>query len=684
MRLPGALLIMLLITTCGCGDDDITGEPSIAEAVPGTKAQFDLDADLDDPTQFYNLPYPSDLRLDAGGRTDLTGFPAPARNLVLQPVLQIAGGRRGFPSTAAAYFRFDAPILPRRIEDRLAASRDAPVLLIDVDPTSPERGRLWPTIATTLEPDLYTPANLLAVAAWPGTVLRSNRQYAFVLLRALADASGSPLGVPLSLAQLRAGDTPAGRRGAAARALYAPLWETLGNLDIRAADVAAATVFTTGDAVAELATLSSALVDRHRAVIETLALDPTDGDTHPRFCELRGQVRLPQFQRGEPPYNREGAFVLAADGVPIAQRDELVPFRLTIPRTPMPAGGYPLVMYFHGSGGLSSQVVDRGKVTVPGEQPRKGEGPAHVLAAFGFATVGAALPLNPERLPGAEPRAYLNLRNLAAYPFTFAQGTIEQRLFLRALGELAIAPQLIAGCNGATLPPGESDYRIRIAPTFVMGQSLGAQYATMVSAVEPLVSAVAPTGSGGLWSLVVIEAADTSSLIGLLLGTTAPLTHLHPGLQVVQTAFEPAEPLVFAARLAIHPLPGHPARSIYQPVGLGDPDFPTPVYDAMALALGTQQAGEVLWPEMQLALGVDGRAGLAPYPVRNNLRSLDGRPYTGVVAQYAADGILDAHHIFAQLDAVKVQYGCFFATLLETGSAVVPPPTLELDAPCPR
>ena len=49
----------------------------------------------------------------------------------------------------------------------------------------------------------------------------------------------------------------------------------------------------------------------------------------------------------------------------------------------------------------------------------------------------------------------------------------------------------------------------------------------------------------------------------------------------------------------------------------------------------------------------------------------------------AGDGILDAHHIFSQLAAVKYQYGCFFRTAWAVGTAVVPPPW-PLGTPCPE
>jgi hypothetical protein len=293
------------------------------------------------------------------------------------------------------------------------------------------------------------------------------------------------------------------------------------------------------------------------------------------------------------------------------------------------------------------------------------------------------MPLNPERLPGASSRAYRNLLNLAAYPYTFRQGTIEQRLLLDALARLAIAAETLAACPGAG---GDSAVRLRTDAIVAQGQSMGGQYANYFAAIEPRVRAAIPTGSGGLWGLVVLEASvgeiDTRPLVGpVLLGTTAPLTHLHPGLALLETAWEWAETAVYAPRIATRPLPGHPARAIYQPVGLDDPEFPNPIYAAMAVASGTQQAGPPLEPLLPAALAVVGRGAPAAYPARDNVAAADGTPFTGVVAQYAGDGILISHHIAFQLDAVKFQYGCFAASVLLDSAPLVPAPA-PLGSPC--
>jgi hypothetical protein len=621
----------------------------------------------------------------AAGHPRVEGWLTPP-NVPVASLRMLANLRRGWPVTPAGYFRFAAPLAARDLDDWLPTAIDAPVLLVDVDPDSPERGQLHPVVAHTLPSDVYSPDYLLAVAGVPGVILAPRRTYAFVLRRSLGDAAGDLLGVPLAMAQLRAGETPAGERGALAARLYEPLWETLDELGVPRDEVAAATVFTTGDVVADLAELSDALLGRHPVAIEDLAVDPSDGLAHERFCELHGRIRLPQFQRGTPPFNTGGLFEIGADGLPVVQREEDAPLALTIPREPMPPAGYPLVHYFHGTGGLATQVVDRGPVTEPRGVPRAGLGPAHVVAAHGFAAAGSASPLNPERPPFMGGRTYLNLQNLTAYPDTFRQGTIEQRLLLEALSQLEIDPALLAGCAGASLPEGATAFRFDTARTVAMGQSLGGQFVNMVGAVEPRIAAAIPTSSGGHWSRVVLDGeiapgANNQILIGLVLSTNVPLTYLHPGLQLVQLAYEPAEPIVFAPRLARDPLPGHPVRSIYQPIGLDDPGFPNWIYDAMALASGSQQAGEILWTSLQSTLAEEDRAGIAPYPVADNQLSAAGIPYTGVAVQYARDEFLDSHHVFAQLDAVKFQYGCFLATLRDTGVAVVPAPA-PLGSPC--
>src|SRR6185312_10131983 len=239
-------------------------------------------------------------------------------------------------------FHFSAPLAPRDPTVVVPADASQPLLLVDVDPSSPERGALYPVVAGP-------PAADPELAAWK---------------------------------------------------LYQPLWSTLASLGVDASRVAVATVFTTGDVVKDTADLSSKVIAQYHSDVTSLSV-PADG-AEPRFCKVIGKISYPQFQEGTPPFDSDGLFVMGEDGLPVKQRDEVVPIALALPRAPMPEGGYPLIVYFHGSGGLSTDLVDDGPLQSPTDDVGiPGQGPAYVMAPHGFAMAGSALPLNSERVPGA-------------------------------------------------------------------------------------------------------------------------------------------------------------------------------------------------------------------------------------------------------------------------------------------
>lgn len=648
-RAHSSLWIGLLLVLAACSEPD--GPAGASPDAPDapledtTDSADDADGDLSDveadvpdaevgpmgPTRvmlagdgFFDRPWPSDLR-SLDGRPDLTAFPNPLALPLLTDLVATAMDHGGAPQTPVAYFRFTAPLAPRSPDEVVVAGPEAPFLLVRVD-----TGETLPVIAQTLDADPHVPENVLAVGPRPGMVLPPNTQWAFVVRASALDAEGDPLdtedpGVPAEHA----------------------LWQWVDRTQ-----AAAATVFTTGDEAQRLSDLVDAALQEHDPAVGEVALD----ERHDRFCELSTSIRLPQFQKGEPPYDTEGLF---ADGSPPpAQREEVVPITLTVPVGDAPEGGWPLIIYFHGSGGLSSQVVDRGPVLEEGGERTPGRGPAFALSPYGFATAGPALPVNPQRSPGAGRLGYINLANLASYRDTVRQGVIEHRMILRALRSL-----------DAETPCGRVGFNPR--GVGVMGQSQGAFYATIFTALEPLAGATAPTGSGGHWSqqLLLNQNSPLKPLVAALLQTPEEtLTHLHPVLHVLQTAWEVVDPIIYAPRIVRDPLPGRPQAAVYQPVAPGDTFYPTPVFDAMALAYGHRQAGEEVWPSMQEALALRGLDGLLAYPVGDHLS-----PGTSVVVQYEGDGLADPHGIFAQLDAVKTQYACFFWTWWRGQAQVVDP-----------
>ncbi|HSD91031.1 MAG TPA: hypothetical protein VLB44_26090 [Kofleriaceae bacterium] len=613
---------------------------------------------------FWDFPFPSDLRLDAAGAPDLTGFPNPRNVPILTSLLSLVPERRDWPAMSTAYFRFTAPVPAHDLDVVFARG---PAYLIDIDPASPERGELRPVVVKTLSKDSYLASDVVAVAPRPGIVLRPHTTYAYVLAKDFAPGFSRPSAFD-ALAQ--------GGGDSAAKPVYAPLWPALEMAGVAKDDVLVATVFTTGDEIARTRARSEAIRAAYHPTLTNVQL--VGGDTYVNFCRLSAEITMPQFQRGTQPFDSEGRFDLDANDVPAKQGEMTIPVVITLPKLAMPATGWPLYQFFHGSGGVSSGLVDLGHSPTPDDMPEPGKGPGYVVALHGIAAASGAMPINPERLDGASDYAYLNINNLAAFPYTFSQGVFEQRLLLDALLALRVPDSVLAGCTGISSPGGEQFFD----PQKVVagGQSMGGMYTNLVSSVEERYGAIVPTGAGGFWNLMILESEiipGARSLLGTALGVDdAELTFVHPAMNVIALAWEIAEPIGAMARIARYPLPGLAVRNVYEPVGKDDVYFPTTVYDAAALAYGNQQAGMQVWTSMQDALGVDSLRGVLSYPVTANR---DGK--TRVVVQFEGDGIIDPHYIYRQLDAVKHQYGCFLETYLRDGVPTVPAPNL-LGHPC--
>jgi hypothetical protein len=699
MRLPALLLTACALTSaCSSKPKDPTPVPP---APTGTTSAFELDEDLGSSGTFWDFPIPSDLRLSAAGTPDLTGYPNPQRVDLVKNLLVIAQERKGWPMVPTAYFSFSAAVSTQSADAVIAADKASPVLLIDVDPASSDRGQLLPTAAESLVKDGFTSPHLLAVIPYPGVVLHPKRTYAFVVRRSLNDAAGQPLGVPAGLWALAHAQAVTGARAAGATTSYQPLWDTLKTLSIDPETVAAATVFTTGDVVADLAALTDAMKPRYPLTLPQPALPTAPGLTadHEGYCELGINVTYPKFQQGTPPFDTQGTFAPGADGLPTQQGTyDAVPVVLTLPHGEMPAGGYPLVMYFHGSGGVSRATVDRGVAVTHwtdggpvlpdgGFLNTPGLGPAWVVAPYGFATAASALPLNPERMhdPNVSETLYLNIANLAAFRDTFRQGVIEQRLLIEALKglqfTLSAADQ--ATCH-VSLPSGQTSFHYNPDQLFAQGQSMGGMYTNLIGATEPRVKAAVPTGAGGFWQLFITTSPQVPQVLlpGLLgTGGSADLKFTHPALSLLEMAWEPAEPFVYMPRLAKRPLAGHPVRPIYEPVGTHDSYFPEVLYTAIALSYGHKEAGTVIWPEMQERLKLGGLDGLTPFPVTDELTSETGAKYTGAILQYADPTGYDGHALYSQVPEVQHQYGCFLSTFLKTGHATIVAPG-PVGSPC--
>ncbi|MGZ3424228.1 MAG: hypothetical protein ACXVEE_40585, partial [Polyangiales bacterium] len=157
------LVFSVLALSCSSKNDDPPASSSGA-----TKASFSLDADFATESGFWDFPWPSDLRLSDKGTPLAGAFPDPLGKPLVQGLRVIAADRRGWGMMPTAYFKFDHAIGARDPFTTIPADLSSPILLVDVDPKSAERGALIPTVASTLAEDDYVPTGALGVAARPG------------------------------------------------------------------------------------------------------------------------------------------------------------------------------------------------------------------------------------------------------------------------------------------------------------------------------------------------------------------------------------------------------------------------------------------------------------------------------------------------------------------------------------
>src|SRR5690349_18242636 len=145
MRWP-VIVVCTLLLGCPPSEPEPSPPPTGPAEVAGTQAHLDFAADLSDPRFFYRFPFPSDLRLTADGTPDLVGFPNLQMVDVVEGLRRTAALHQGFTVIPVGYFEFTGPIGARAEADVIPAQPDSPILLVDVDPDSPERGRLLPVV----------------------------------------------------------------------------------------------------------------------------------------------------------------------------------------------------------------------------------------------------------------------------------------------------------------------------------------------------------------------------------------------------------------------------------------------------------------------------------------------------------------------------------------------------------
>jgi len=632
---------------------------------------------------FWDRPLPSDLRVQDDGTYDVERWPGPWENDLVLMWLRATDRRLtdGWGLSSGGFFRLtgalDAALSDEDTEP--TASLDAPAFLVDVG-DGPSRGTLIPVRTRVVPADLYTPENLLAVLPVFGHLRRETSTYAFVVTDALTDADGEPLGASRAFFDALTGADEADAR---AKENLAPLAAFLDEKEFDLARVACAAVFTTFDPNVTLQKLSRFV---EREPTPSLVEEWTVAEEYESYQVLVAKTSVPVIQSGARPYANagEGAIVWSDDDTPTIVERQDVRLALTIPKSPMPAGGFPLMLYMHGSGGEWYQAIDRGpEPEVPLEEredPPPGTGPSEWVARRGVATLGFDFPLHGDRNSPPDTTGLLlyNLfGNIEATLDNFNVAAMEvshmSRLALAISVDEALAPTLDAG--------GAADGRIFFDPARLtaFGQSMGTTLGVAAATVDPRIQGYVFSGAGGMLIEIAVTAVEPlvlGPLVANFVELEADDLHIdHPLLHTFQALWDLVDPVVKAPYVARRPQGDKHVPHVFMSAGVRDGYFHPRSQAAVATSLGASLVGDEVEPILPASLALDGRE-TASFPLVGNI---EGK--TVGVVQYAAENT-QGHYVLFNRDDARFQYTCFVATVGTVDDVPLAGPA-ALDAACP-
>ena len=550
----------------------------------------------------------------------------------------------GFGLRPLVEFPVDGELDPTSIPARTTTTDVA--ALVDVDPTSPERGRV---LAMDWRYDVKR--SVLAGSPASGVVLREGTRYAAFVTTALRDANGEPL-----------------RAGSFGKLADLDRWRTTAQAiaELDAERIAGIAVFTTQHATAPLVAARDAMstatpptlafddpavifrgtaeLDRvlgvatraaegPRAGLERWGNDNPTGIAHEHVGVIAtGTMTIARFRSDDTKTDLPDDETFRADSSVVAI--EPIPVTFILPAAPPPAAGYPVIVYGHGLGAGRDQLLSF----------------AEPLTKAGFAIVGIDMAGHGSRFDPTDRGANMaiqledfsgepNLRdgfgditgltttfeffegflNVAAVRDTIRQSALDQSRLVQLLRS---APDLSALGANARLDTRRIAY---------LGESFGTVVGTVVAAIEPDVALyVLDVPGGGILDLLLPTSAEIGALalpiVSTIYNPATKLDRWNPLIGLMQAVIDGADPLSYAPhvlrdRFAIGGVELGPRHVIALEV-LGDQVLSNRGTDALAQALGL----DALVPHLDVPEGI----GSVPSPAAGNR---DGQ--TAVLVQYS-------------------------------------------------
>lgn len=547
------------------------------------RAYFEIPGAPDaEEADFFRLPFPNDVRTDDRGRVDVSDFPTPGVNPLVgvDPIaayVKAVDGMQGWGTNSTVTFRFSGPI------DLDSFKTEGGVTWIDItDPADPIRSGV--AYQTTTANSNYVCGNMLSIRRPDGFPMRDGHVYAVILGSTGKSSRGVAIERAPNFDALLEDSAPANAVLAKAHAKYAPLRAYMAAQNISADDILVATVLTVGPSRKPMTDLAETIADLEPPTASDWTLCDEGvkspcaqaeetracGKANAKYAEYHALVELPIFQQGEPPYLNEGGKVQTDEPV----RSEQVCMALTVPKgVAAPEGGWPLVVFTHGTGGSFRSHMNNTTVVGSLTAAKTPDGVVP-FAVLGFDQVQHG-PRRGESEQSPD-NLYFNFLNPDAAQGNPMQGAAD----VLSIGRFAANLDLDAETTG-----GEA---IKIDPERIVyfGHSQGSMAGSLALPFAPEYKAAVLSGNGvslqdalltktqpvNIASIVPLVINDGSMLdfeTGVFGGKLPGADH-HPVLSLVQQYIDPADPLNFAEQIAREPLEGMKPKHIFQTYGLGD------------------------------------------------------------------------------------------------------------------
>ncbi len=662
-------VLFLLGLLAGCGSEDSNNTSSGGDYDSEQIAEQETDGDESEQSfedddavlasfdpygaSIFDFPYPSDHLLGEDGFIDVSGFPNPLPSSLVEKYVNYANTHiKGWGANSAIYFHFSAGLDLDSLPDEWSSTTaESPIQLINIEPNSPEFGTRVPVkVEFFKDATDYYPENTLAFLPFPGFPLRPSERYAAILLKTIKDDTGSPIGasalVKYALTGVHTGDAMEDK----IVDMFAPLRDFLNSesAGIAIDQIAAATVFTVQDPIGELRKIRE-YIRNDLEVPELIDIDRQPNEDRTEYYAFFGHYRAPNFQQGEIPYESEGGgFAFDDDGKPIVAKYEDLRFLLVIPKDmQMPEGGWPIVMYAHGTTGDYLSFT------------RSSLAPAKELAKKGLAVIGIDQPMHGDRSEGKQfdvGQMSFNYMNPDSGRTAFRQSAIDTFNLTWALKNGVISVP-------ASISPTGEEITLNPNKILFMGHSHGGISGSIVMALETDIIGSVHSGAGGYLSYTVMyrkDYGDILSLLKVLLGIPEEeeVDILHPIVMLVQTIVDVSDPVNYAPYYVRYAPEGSVHNMLYTS-GFYDEQTPYQCNETLMVAAGFPIVKPVGWSIEGLEL-----REIEPVdtPVSGNLTMPDGTAVTCGVRQYNRDEN-DNHFVIFHDNEAAAMYSEFLRSV---------------------